>query len=202
MIKNIIFDQGGVLVDYTPKDYLRANGFSEERVEALYEAVFNAPLWLELDRGTYTNKEAIPVYIKEHPEFEKEIGQVLSGSLETMLTVREDSSSFLKQLKEEGFRIYVLSNFSADGYDYILPRFDYLNYVDEKIISAHIHMIKPEKEIYEYTVEKLGIVPEESIFIDDVPENLLPAEALGIHTVLFTTLPEVVDKVRAIINAQ
>ncbi|MDR2904215.1 MAG: HAD family phosphatase [Clostridiales bacterium] len=202
MIKNIIFDQGGVLVDYTPKEYLKSLGFDELQVEKIFETVFTAPLWLELDRGTYRNKEAIELYAKDHPELAKEIELVLTGSFDTMLSVREDSAEFLKELKKEGYNIYVLSNFSADGYDYILPRFDYLNYVDEKVISAYVKMIKPNKDIYEYTVEKLGIVPEESIFIDDLQENLEPAKALGIHTVLFTTLDEVKAKVRGLLNEQ
>lgn len=202
MIKNIIFDMGGVLVNFTPKEHLRALGFDGDAIDRLTEIVFNSPIWLELDRGTYTNRQAAERYIKAHPEFAHEIALTLNGTYDYMLSVKEDSADFLKQLKKEGFRIYVLSNFSLEGYEYILPRFDFLKYVDEKVISSHVKMIKPDTAIYKHMLEKLDILPEESIFIDDAQANLGPAEVLGIHTVLFTTLDEAEQKVRALINGQ
>lgn len=200
MIKNIIFDMGGVLVNYTPKEHLRALGFDDARIELLFELIFNSPAWQELDRGTYTFQEAIDIFSKDNPELKSDIALTLNGTFDNMLSVKEESSNFLKQLKAEGFKIYVLSNFSVEGYEYIKPRFDYLNYVDEKIISGYIKMIKPNRDIYEYMLKKLDIIPSESIFIDDLPTNIQTAEELGIKTVLFTGIEEAEKKVRSLIN--
>ena len=200
MIRNIVFDMGGVLVEFRPKAFLEELGFAPEALNGVYETMFRSPLWLELDRGTYTFEEAVPLFIKMSPHLEAEIRQVLNVPKDKMLSPMEGSAEFLIDLKKQGYRIFVLSNFTQEGFAAIKQHYDYIHYVDEAVISSDIHMMKPEPEIYTYMLEKLKIRPEETIFIDDLEVNLAPARALGIHTVQFTTLDEVKEKVGALLH--
>lgn len=188
MFKNVIFDIGRVLINYEPIDYLKSLGFDFDKVNELNNAVFSNPLWNEIDRGTYTIEQAKNILQKDFPHLAPDIEIALQEKLIDILTPKHDSIEFLKQLKKEGYKIYLLSNFGSEAFEIVESRNDFFKLCDGKVISCYINKIKPEKEIYEHLIQTYNITPEQSVFIDDNKQNIEAAKKLLFNTILFTDL--------------
>ncbi len=99
-------------------------------------------------------------------------------------------AEFLKELKERNFKIYILSNLSKESYQYI-KKYDFWQKVDGRIFSFEEKMCKPERKIYEALIQKYNLIPEETIFVDDMKENIDVAESLKMYGVVFQNLKQV-----------
>ena len=111
----------------------------------------------------------------------------------------KDTANYLKDLKDKGYNIYILSDMNADSYKYNI-KFNFFNYVDGGVYSFEIGTTKPNKNNYLTLLKKYNLVPEETIFIDDRLENVNSADNYGIHGIQFTTLEEVKKKVSFLEN--
>lgn len=184
MIKNVIFDVGRVLVAFDWEEYLRGFGFSEEKYEKIAEATFMSPVWPERDRGLYDEEEYIRQFTALAPEYAEDIRRVVQGSTKTIRPYSY-AETWVRYLKEQGYRLYILSNYS----DYMLKRtmekLTFLKYMDGIIFSCKVKELKPEAGIYKTLLEKYGLKPEESVFVDDMEENCDSARKLRIHAVCF-----------------
>jgi len=177
MIKNIIFDMGGVLIDYNPEKALYSL-FDKEIADILLREIFRNPVWSDKDRGLIfpdeimaMKKNAIP------PEIYDRVCEMVENFYPYMPPF-EKMYDFIKQLKENGYGIYLLSNASSDFHERRngIPA---LSLFDGVLISADYKLLKPEKEIYEALYEKFSLKPEECYFIDDVQANIDGARATG-----------------------
>jgi len=99
------------------------------------------------------------------------------------LTPIEENINLLKELRELGYRTYILSNFIKETYIYIKKKYDFFSLFKGQIISGIENFIKPEKAIYELLLNRFSLIPEESLFIDDVLSFLKPAKKLGMKTI-------------------
>lgn len=202
MIKNVIFDLGRVIINFDPDAYIRSFNFNnKETEEQLMKTIFLNDYWNEFDRGSLTLEEGIELMVLKAPNIENEIRQVLNKDWSSILTLKEESAGFLKDLKKEGFNIYILSNFSEWGFKFIRNKYDFFDYTDGMVISYEVKMIKPEPEIYETILKKYGLVPEETVFIDDMKENINAAKEFGIKTILFTSLDDAKREFELLIGA-
>ena len=95
------------------------------------------------------------------------------------------AKEFCSYVKSRGYKIYVLSNASNTFYDYFPERFAPLSYFDGVVVSCDIHMIKPDRKIYQYLLDTYQLVPEECFFIDDRPENIEGAQDVGMNAMIF-----------------
>lgn len=193
MIKNVIFDLGRVLIEYEPYEYVKSLGYEDAKAAGLMRAIFNSPVWTELDRGTVRFAEAIDKMCENAPALAGDIRNVMGENKFDFFTVKEKSRQFFIELKNAGYSLYFLSNYPEEGFAYAKEKFDFLSMADGMVISAHVKMIKPDREIYEHILTKYALEPEETVFIDDLPVNVKAAEAVGIRTILFTD----VDSCRA-----
>lgn len=184
MIKNIIFDIGNVLLKFTPVEFLKDKFHDEEAVGALYKNIFLSKEWIELDRGTITDEEAIDRFCSRDPKHENEIKEVMETWNEMHLPV-EGTSEFLKRMKEKGYKIYLLSNYHLKAFEFINSKYDFIRNVDGEIISYRVKLLKPESEIYKALMDKYNLKPEECVFIDDTQVNIEAAKKLGLHGVIF-----------------
>ncbi len=191
MIHNVVFDLGQVLINYQPEAYVRSFGFDDQTERLVLDTIFNNKCWKEFDRGTLSLDQGMALMIREAPQIESQIRQVFDKSWMEILTLKEDTAQFLKQLKQAGYNIYVLSNFSEVGFQFIYPKYDFFGLIDGKVVSYEIKSIKPEPAIYVELIERYDIAPHETIFIDDLQENLTAAQKFGIKTILFTNLEDV-----------
>lgn len=185
MVKNIIFDVGEVLLEYRWKDMLvKDYGCSPKTALEIGDIVFHDSLWKEFDLGNLSQKEVIAAYEIKYSRYAKEIKWFIEHG-ELMHVQRPDVWELLHQLKEKGYKIYLLSNYSKEFFAKHTQNAVFLEYIDGKVISYQVNMVKPEICIYEYLLEKYDIKATESVFFDDRKENTAAAIALGIkaHTI-------------------
>ncbi len=177
MIKNIIFDMGGVLIDYNPEKTLYGM-FDRETADILLREIFRNQIWADKDRGIIfpdeimaQKRDAIPAEV-----FEK-VSEMVDNFYPYMPPF-EKMHDLVKLLKGNGYGIYLLSNASSDFHERRkgIPA---LELFDGVVISADYKLLKPEKEIYLTLFEKFGLRPEECFFIDDVQKNIDGANAAG-----------------------
>ncbi|MDF2540491.1 MAG: family phosphatase [Herbinix sp.] len=184
MIKNIIFDIGNVLVSYRPVDYMKQLDFEEEERNAILEAIFQSKYWLELDRGTLTQEEAVDKFCELAPSKEQGIKKVMEHWMDMLVPMPETIAIF-KELKARGYKLFVLSNYHKAAYARIVSENDFFTLLDGKTISYEVNLIKPEKEIYERIIEDHNLLAEETLFIDDTKANIEGARLCNIRTYLF-----------------
>lgn len=186
MIKNIILDVGKVLVEWEPETAFRKLGFDEETSRIVAEATVLSPDWNELDRSALSDEEFLAKFIGKAPEYEKEIRRMWDN-IGLPIYQYEYSRPWIQRMKQNGYRVYILSNYPRWTYENTTEALSFLKDVDGAVFSFQVQQIKPEPEIYRSLLEKYGLKPEECVFLDDRQENIDAAAAQGIAGIRFTT---------------
>lgn len=178
----VAFDIGNVLVRYAPES-LVAGLFpqDEEKRRHMLRFVYGGPQWQALDRGSITFEEAArQLAAKGVYPYEDYLRVFLTG-LELREPVEEGWRAAAR-CRRAGKRLYILSNYSREGYDALRgrlgPRFD--AQFDGAVISSHLLLLKPERAIYEALLRKYALAPERVLFIDDLEKNVDGACACGL----------------------
>lgn len=194
MYKNIIFDIGNVLLSFNPREYLEEK-ITEDKIEDLYREIFQSKEWIKLDRGTITENEAINKIIERNINYGNDIKLVFEDWYDILKPI-EETIEILKELKENGYKIFYLSNFHDLAFKDVKRKNNFFELFDGGVVSYEEKLIKPEEEIYKLILKRYDLKAEESIFIDDTKLNIEGAERLNINTLLFET-PE---KLRSDLN--
>jgi putative hydrolase of the HAD superfamily len=184
MIKNIVFDMGGVILDFNLKKTVEAE-FSPEYHDVIYEHVFGEnSVWKTLDEGIYTFDQVIPGILEKIPEeIHEKITAMVTDFYDYMPPFKE-TYELIKELKNKGYPIYLLSNATPRFFDRYLdvPAFEFF---DGFFISSCYKLLKPNKEIYEAFCNKFSLKPEECFFIDDLEANIEGAKNYGMKGFVF-----------------
>ena len=187
-IKTIIFDLGGVLIDWNP-EYLYLDIFEGDRVKmnAFFKQVCTMD-WNENQDAGYPLSKATEDRITLFPEYETLI-KIYYGRWEEMLgEAITGSVQILKKLiNDPKFRVVALTNWSAETFPIALKRFDFLHWFEGIVVSGTEKTRKPYPEIYQITLDRFNIAPSETLFIDDNLRNIKGAEAIGINGIHFST---------------
>lgn len=186
MIRNIIFDIGNVLTDFRWREFLADKGFDETMVARIARASVLTPLWDEVDRGVWETDKLLREFVRMDPEIEPEI-RMAFGDVHGMVTKHDYAIPWIQRLKDQGYRVYYLSNFSAKAYEDCRDALDFMPFMDGGILSYREKVVKPDAEIYRLLLSRYSMKAEESVFIDDTAKNVEAAEALGIHGICFKT---------------
>lgn len=184
MIKNIVFDVGKVLVSYEPDAYMDSLGLSAERKARINVAMFENPLWDASDQGLGTPEELLEKFMANDPELSGEIRKIyetVGNTVERM----PYALSWIKEMKELGYRVYILSNYSENMLNQTREKLAFLPLMDGVVFSYRIRRLKPDPEIYRYLFETFSLKPEECVFLDDRPENIEGARNAGMQGILF-----------------
>lgn len=184
MIRNIVFDMGNVLLRYDPQIPLDLYCNTEEEKKVIRQELFEGPEWVQGDLGNIDNAgkyERIKKRVPEsmHPSLKRCIYEWTA-----CLTPVPGAFAFCEYVKEKGYGIYVISNASTEFYDYF-PDFAPLEYFNGIVVSADLHIIKPDIRIYRHFLEAYGLCAEECLFIDDMEENIRGAKQAGMQGVVF-----------------
>lgn len=199
MIKNIVFDLGRVLVEFAPAEYMRNLGFAEEKVQTLLGVVFGAD-WNLYDRGDYkTVNDLSAALIKKYPPFKEDIERILTNDWVKIHYLKQDTAEYLLELKNRGYKIFILSNLSRESYEFI-SKYPFFSLIDGGVFSYQENCCKPEAKIYKTLLSRYSLTPAETVFIDDNKINVEAAREFGINAVLFTSLGEVKAEVEKLLN--
>lgn len=191
MIKNMIFDIGGVLFEYNPKTYLDKLKIEENKRKELNDIIFHNQKWRDCLNGFINNDELIDYLKNKNPNYKNEIEQILSkDNLKYMLPPKQDMIEYYKKLKQKGYQIYLCSNITQYTYDYIKENFEIIQIADGGVFSCFEHISKPNMEIYQNLIKKYKINIKESIFIDDTNKNITSASELGFQTIWFKDIEQ------------
>ncbi len=184
MIKNIVFDMGNVLLDYNPEVALHLFLDEDADRDIIREELFEGPEWIQGDLGRMDNEVRYETIKARIPERLHKGLKDCVFQWQICMKPLEGAKDFVFAMKEKGFGIYVLSNASKLFYEYF-PVFLPIDFFDGVMISAEVHMVKPDIRIYETFMKKYGLKPEECLFIDDRRTNVEGAKAAGMKGVIF-----------------
>lgn len=197
MIKNIVFDIGNVLTDFRWEGFLKDKGFDDAMIKRIARASVMSPFWAELDRGVWDEEKLMAEFIKNDPEIERELHQAFDN-ITGMVTPRAYAIPWIEELKAKGYRVLYLSNFSYKAYVECADALNFLPYMDGGILSYRDKVIKPDAAIYQLLLKRFGIRADETVFLDDMPENIKAAEAQGIHGICFQTKEQAQTMLKAL----
>lgn len=188
MLKNLIFDVGGVLLEYRWEKALTDMGLDETEAYAIGDKLVHDPIWPMMDYGVMTIDEVLEKLKMVYPELEEKMAWILHHP-EVLPVPRPEIWEKIKRLKEMGYRIFILSNYGAELWDAHVKDRPFMKYAEGAVVSCRIHMMKPQRRIYEYALQTFGISGDESVFFDDREENTEAARQVGIKalTVLSRT---------------
>jgi len=182
LINNVIFDLGNVLVNFKPKQFLLRYTNDKNRITKFISNVIQSDTWLNLDRGILSIKNARDDFISAYPE-ETELIKTFFNHWKEMLTPISKNVNLLKELKSNGYKLYILSNYIVEAFEYVKERYDFFSLFDGLVISGKLNIIKPEREIFQYLLQNYNLYPEDSVFIDDVKQCIDQAGKLKINTI-------------------
>lgn len=193
-MKNILFDLGGVLIDWNPR-YVYKHYFTDpEKTEWFLDNICTWD-WNENQDAGYPLQAATDEKVAEHPEWETEI-RAYYGRWEEMLGEAIDGTVEILEstLANPDLRVYALTNWSAETFPVAQRKFDFLRKFAGIVMSGEEKTRKPFPEIYQIVIDRFGIDPAETVFIDDNLRNCKAAEKLGFKTIHFQSPEDTREK--------
>ncbi|WP_431609130.1 HAD family hydrolase [Chryseobacterium sp. 'Rf worker isolate 10'] len=182
-IKNIIFDFGGVLMDWNPRYYFKDYFKDNEKMEYFLEHIAQDEWNIEQDRGR-SLAEGTEIQVKKFPEWEKEIRAFYDNWTVMLKSDIPQNVEVLRKLKNTDYNLFGLTNWSEETFPYALENYDFFQIFEGKIVvSGTEKLIKPDPKIWHVLLERYNIKAEESVFIDDNTKNIEMAKSLGFTTI-------------------
>jgi len=190
MINTIIFDLGAVLIDWNPH-YMYRTLFTDEQEMNDFLATVCTSDWNEEQDAGRSLQEGTDLLVAQHPQHETNI-RAFYGRWEEMLGEPfHDTVELFRRLKTSGkYKIYALTNWSAETFPVALARYDFLSWFDGIVVSGVEKMRKPAPEFYQILLDRYQVDPQAALFIDDNYRNILAAEKVGIKSIHFTSAGE------------
>jgi len=184
MIRNLVFDMGNVLIAYDPGLFIRQRGFEGEDADLLLKNVFLSEEWKHIDDGSMTEDEMIAALREKLPP------RLMPAARDLILHWEEPHREIpgmyelIRDLRERGFRIFLLSNTAPRQRAY-WPTLSFSVFFEGTLISAEEHQTKPGVEIFRTFLDRFGLDPAECLFIDDSEANVKAAESVDMQAIVF-----------------
>lgn len=185
MIRNIIFDMGQVLIHWHPGMFLERYDLTEGEKALLLRELFQSVEWVQLDHGTISEAQAAAQVCSRLPEqLHGIVEELVTGWWKTPLSPMEGMAELVRELKQRGCGIYLLSNAGTALRTYF-PEIPGSECFDGLLVSAEEKLLKPQREIFETLLSRFGLTPETCFFVDDSPANVEGALCCGIRGTIF-----------------
>jgi putative hydrolase of the HAD superfamily len=184
IVRNVIFDLGGVVLDWNPDRIVSRLSSVGELRASFKEALFGHADWRMFDRGTITELQLIE-------RLEVRLGRTrheVTASLDAVrdsLVEKPETVQLIRALQRQGTPLYCLSNMPSAVYTHLRKRHRFWDAFSGIVISGEIQMMKPEPEVFLHLLATFKLRPQECVFIDDVLANIESAKQLGLHTIWF-----------------
>ncbi len=197
-MKHLVFDMGNVLLLFDPIGYLKTM-LDDQSIDIVYQATVGHPDWGLFDQGLLEVDHLIEqARQRVSPELSQYVERVVVYSY-TMLTPIEGMETLLRELKEKGYSLYLLSNVSQKFYDY-KDQYTILSYFDGYVISSDIKVNKPDPKIYQTLLRKYHLEASASIFIDDMKHNVEGAVSIGMQGIVFESVNQLKDDLERLLS--
>ena len=185
MIRNVVFDMGQVLIHWTPALLVQPFGLTGEEEKQVLRELFQSVEWVCLDRGSMTGEEVIASVCARLPEnLHGCVRELVSRWDAWVLSPMEGMAELLRELKEKGMHIYLLSNANRNLRSYF-SRIPGSETFDGLMVSAEELLLKPQHEIFEALLSRFDLRAEECFFVDDAPANVEGALRAGLNAAVF-----------------
>jgi 2-haloacid dehalogenase len=194
-INTIIFDLGGVLIDWNPRYVFDDNYFeTEEKRQFFFNTVCTSDWNEEQDAGR-SIVEATQLLVKQFPDWEKPIRDYYGRWTDMLNGPIHETVELFRELKEkDSFKIYALTNWQEGLFDIALVRYNFLHWFDGRVVSGEEKTRKPFPDFYHVLLNRYQVNPSEAIFIDDNLRNVKAAESLGINSIHFESTQQLRQK--------
>ncbi len=179
-IKNVVFDFGGVLIDWNQRYLYRKVFTSEEEMEWFLANVCTDEWNARQDAGR-PFLEGVAEAKAQYPLYSAQIEMFWSRWIEMIGGEIKENTDWLRRLKVDGYGIYGLTNWSTETLPQAMERFDFFQLFDGIVVSGEEHLIKPDPRIYHILLDRYGLNPTECLFIDDSPKNVAAAKRIGME---------------------
>jgi epoxide hydrolase-like predicted phosphatase len=183
-VRNVIFDLGGVVLDWNPDHIVSRFQPVAELRASLKAALFGHADWRMFDRGTLTEAELIERLEPRVGRTRQEVTAILDAVRESLVE-KPETVKLIRELQEQGTPLYCLSNMPTTVYTHLRRRHNFWDAFSGIVISGEVKMMKPEPAVFEHLLATFSLRPEESVFIDDVLANIDAAKEMGLHTIWF-----------------
>lgn len=184
MIKNVVFDIGKVLIEFDWMKFMHKLFNDEETISKVTDCIWNSGWWVEMDRGALPEEEVLNHIYDEAGDYRAEAVYTMEHFGE-VIGKQNYAIPWIKELKSMGYKVFYLSNYS----DFLIransESLDFRNYMDGGVFSHEEKLIKPDEAIYRRLCEKYNLIPEETLFTDDIQANIDAAMAYGIKGIRF-----------------
>jgi 2-haloacid dehalogenase len=186
MFSTVVFDFGGVLIDWSPRYLFQPHFEDENKLQFFLDNICTGN-WNEMQDAGRSLQEGTEVLMNHFPEWETEI-KMFYGQWHVMLKgPMPKTVDILYQLKHQGVRLLGLTNWSAETFPIALQRFEFLSLFEHILVSGQEKLIKPDRAIFQLLIKRYNLVPSETIFIDDNIKNVAAARAVGIEGVHYSS---------------
>lgn len=178
--KNVVFDMGGVLMEWNPLKLASCVAQTEEDAELLAQAVFGGRAWQLQDAGAVSADTVAWTAARELPERLAAQAEYLANHWYEHRTMLPEIGDLIRELKEHGYGIYLLSNAGTQFNEYrdSLPAVECF---DGMVVSAFEHVVKPDAALFRILLGRYDLDPRTCLFVDDVEENVIGAERVGMQ---------------------
>ena len=194
-VKAIIFDFGNVLVKWSAWDVYKRFFPTLEAADSFLEEI-RFPEWNAAQDAGRPFKEGVAALSMEFPQYAELIAAYDTYWEDSLTDTITGTIDIVKELKQQNWKLHLLTNFSAEKFDLIRHRYEFLNLFDTIIVSGEHKVIKPEPEIFHLTLQQIGRRAEECLFIDDSPTNIESAQRLGFNTIHFQSAEQLKTEIK------
>ena len=201
MIKNIVFDNGGVIVKYSFETYLDWFNF-DKCLQQQFNELFKSSQWVQLSKGEITSRQFEEYAKSIFPQHKKEVEAILDvENLKHLISPYQQTLDYIDNLRERGYKVFLLSDIVEDTITYMKQAVDnWEDKFDGIVYSCRVGMVKKEGKIFDFLLKKFGLVAEETLFVDDTVRNLQEAEKHGIKTLRFLDPEKDISRIDKVIN--
>ncbi|HEY3403074.1 MAG TPA: HAD family phosphatase [Ohtaekwangia sp.] len=184
-INTIIFDLGGVLIDWNPRYLYRKLFKTEEEISWFLQNICTSE-WNDQQDAGRSFEEATDELVAKHPEWESQIRAWYGRWQETINGSLQETVDILSHFKNNSnHRLYALTNWSDQTFPWALDNFEFLHWFEGIVVSGVEKSRKPFPEFYRILFDRYKVVPQQALFIDDNIKNIEGAKAVGLHTIHF-----------------
>jgi len=194
MIKNFVFDIGGVILDNSKEVLQKYLNKDETEVKELTKIVYGSSSFRKVLLGDMSQTECMKQLMIQYLEYKEDIEKILSVSHQNkILPLKKETLDIIFKLKEMNYKLYLLSNLTEETYNYIKDELNILNVFDGGIFSFKDKLLKPHHEIYELLLQRYNLNKEETIFFDDILKNVEAGNKLGIKSIQFKSVGDIIN---------